>query len=153
VEVASGFTPEIAAGGSLLVRGRHGLFSLSLEGRVDAPSGMNLAGGARVQGGLAALVIAPCVHYGPGFGCLLGLGGEVWASSSSVTDPRSDVALYGAVGGRLGLDWPDRGIWAISLHADGLRALTRVSIEVDRESVWAAPPFALAVGGGAVVRF
>lgn len=152
-QMASGFVADAAPGASLLVRGRRGLFSVSLEGRLDAPAGTDLSGGGRVESGLAAVIIAPCVHYDPGYACVLGLGGQVWASSSSVSDARNDVVLYGALGARVGVEWPERGIAAISLHADALRALTRVSIELDREAVWKAPTLALAFGAGAVARF
>jgi hypothetical protein len=151
--VASGLTPGTAGGGSLLLRGRHRFFSLSLEGRLHAPSGIDAPSGGRVRSGLAALVIAPCLHYGPGFGCVLALGGQVWASASDVTHPRTDVTLLGAVGARVGLEWPERGIWAIAVHADGFRALTRLAIRFDEQKVWSAPTFAAVLGGGAVVRF
>jgi hypothetical protein len=153
VEVAGRFAPATAAGGSLQLRGRHGMFSLSLEGRLHPPFGTTLPGGAKISSGLAALVIAPCAHYGAVFACVLALGGEVWASSSAVQDSRTDLALYSALGVRLGLDWPQRGIWAFSLHADGFRPLTQISISLDNETVWTAPSLALAFGAGGVVRF
>ena len=153
LEVSSGFSPATAAGGgSLQLRGRHGHFSIALQGRIDAPSGMDAEGG-RVESGLAALVLAPCVHLGPASGCVLGMAGEVWASSSQVSDARSDVAMYGAVGARLGLDWPEQKLWAISLHADALRPLTRISIHLNQDPVWSAPAIAFALGTGATVRF
>jgi hypothetical protein len=81
------------------------------------------------------------------------MGGEVWAGSSAVSDQRTDLALYSALGARLGVDWPERGIWGVSLHADGLRPLTKISIALDSKNVWSARPLAFAFGGGAVLRF
>jgi hypothetical protein len=70
-----------------------------------------------------------------------------------VSDPDSDLSLYSALGARLGLDWPERGVWAVALHADALRPLTRISIRLSEKTAWAAPALALVAGAGVVVRF
>jgi hypothetical protein len=77
----------------------------------------------------------------------------VWAGASGVSDPRTDLAPYSALGGRLGLDWPQRTLWGISLQVDAIRALTPVSIVLNDETAWSAPPLAVAFGAGAVLRF
>ncbi|HWA72980.1 MAG TPA: hypothetical protein VG937_11615 [Polyangiaceae bacterium] len=152
-ELSSGLSPGTAAGASLQLRGRHGLFSLALQARLGIPSGVDAPEVGRVRSGLLAVVLAPCVHWGPGFGCALGLFGEVWAGASGVSDPRTDLAAYSALGARLGLDWPQRSIWGISLQVDALRPLTPVSIILNDETAWSAPPLAVAFGAGGVVRF
>jgi hypothetical protein len=152
-ELSSGVSPGTAAGASLQLRGRHGPFSIALQARLGIPSGIDAPEAGRVRSGLLAVVLAPCAHWGPGFGCALGVFGEVWAGATGVSDPRTDLAVYSALGGRLGLDWPQRTIWGISLQVDALRPLTPVSIILNDETAWSAPPVAVAFGAGAVLRF
>jgi hypothetical protein len=148
-----GSAPSSAIGGSLFVQGRHGWLSLELGLRLDAPAGREFADGARVQTGVAGFQLAPCAHVHVVKGCVLGLLGEIWATSEGLAVNRSDLAFYSAAGLRLGLEWPRNAAWALSLHGDGMALLKPIQVTIDSQPVWNAPSFYGSFGAGALVRF
>ncbi|MGC4087299.1 MAG: hypothetical protein QM756_05205 [Polyangiaceae bacterium] len=111
LQLAWGLAPATAVGAALFVQARRGSYSLGLELRADAPAGRtldSLFGGGRIESGLVGFEAVPCLHWSVARGCGIVLAGEVWARSLDVAQPRSDLAFYSAVGGRVALEWPEK---------------------------------------------
>jgi hypothetical protein len=153
LQLGFGSAPSTSVGGSIFAQLRGGAFSLGLEFRADAPAGQSLAGGERVESGIRAFELVPCLHYSWLRGCAVALGGEIWGRARDLAVSRTDFAFYAAGGARVGLEWPQNRAWALSAHADLLAPFTPISMRVDGRSVWIAPDVFATLGAGALLRF
>ena len=153
LQLGFGSAPSTSVGAALFAQLRGRAFSLGLEFRADAPAGQSLAGGGRVESGIRAFELVPCLHYSWVRGCAVALGGEVWGRARDLAVSRTDFAFYAAGGARVGVEWPQNRAWALSAHADLLAPFTPISMRVDGRSVWIAPDVFATLGVGGLLRF
>lgn len=120
---------------------RWSLVSLALEARGDLPtSGEEQFSTSRIAGS-----VLPCGHVSIVVGCLVGTVGREHASN----EEDDGSAWYAGAGGRLGVEVPLLG--PILLRATGELIATmgeNLSVDMDRESQWVAPPIYGALGAG-----
>lgn len=150
---SGGVAPTLAAGLALGVGVRWRAFSLSLEGRIDAPAGGSAQGGGDVSSWLVLGGLAPCLHLGPLFGCALGQAGSVQTSGSGVPGPLSASTLWWAAGGRVGVVFPARDDLLLRLRTDVLANLDRATLQLNGLGAWTAPPVATSLAVDAVLHF
>lgn len=129
-------------------------FSLALEGRFDVPVTGAVDGGVQARSLIAAGSLVPCGHYSWFAGCAVFSAGEMWVSGVSTRRPAVGTSFYGAVGPRVGVEWPLPPLPALALRAslDVLVTVHPVTALVDTTHVWSAPTFAGLLGGGFVVK-
>lgn len=125
---------------------RWSLVSLALEARGDLPtSGEEQFSTSRISGS-----ILPCGHVSVVVGCLVGTVGREHATN----EEDDGTAWYAGAGGRLGVEVPLVG--PILLRATGEIVATmgeNLSVDMDRESQWVAPPIYGAFGAGLAAKW
>lgn len=152
--VASGGVAPAPAVGLALSGGlRWPWFSLSLEGRIDAPASTNAQGGGEVTSWLVLAGLAPCLHLGPVFACALAQGGSMQSWSSGVPNTQSASAPWWAVGGRVGALVPMVGATLLRVRTDVLADLDPATLTLNGAAAWRAPALAVSLGADVVVRF
>lgn len=153
LHVTLGAAPAPASGAELLFGGRYRRFSLSFEGRADAPAATTLGSGAEIRAMFLLASAVPCLHLGPTSFCGLGTVGMVRASSRHVTWPSSDTGSYTALGGRIGVELPVGQAWAVRIHADALTPRPKVHVQIRQGDSWDTPTWAGLLGAGLVVYY
>jgi hypothetical protein len=129
-------------------------FSLTLEGRGDWSASDNISPRGSVRSSLIAGALAACFHRGVWFGCAVGTVGAIHASGVGLLlmSPADD-ALYGAGGGRSGLEIRLYGPIFLRPELELLGNFGRVELRVDNEKVWQASPLSARVGAGVFASF
>ena len=150
-----GQAPATGYGADILIGGRVRHFSLSFEGRADAESMKQLDSPFRGEIGAWFLLasVVPCLHFGPTAICGVASAGTVRASSEQVSHPSSAATGYGALGGRLALEFPLAGAWTLRLHADAVAPVRGQTIQINDNDVWTFPRLAGLVGAALVVHY
>lgn len=123
--------------------------SLTIEGRIDAPASTAARGGGEVSSWLLLGALVPCAHLGPLFGCGVVQVGSAQTTGGGVPQSRTESLGWRAAGGRLGLLFPLGKDLHLRFQADVLADLERMTLELNGNPAWQAPP--LAVSGAAEV--
>jgi hypothetical protein len=152
--VAIGSAPSVAGGITLQGQLRFRWTSLALEGRVDLPAYLDVAGG-RISTSLLLANVLGCGHYRWLFGCLEVAAGAMRAAGHDIPDAESVTLAYVAGGVRLGTELPLHRVFALRLHGDLLAAFTRATLRetTTRAEIWSTPAISGAFGLAAVGRF
>jgi len=152
--VSVGTAPDVSLGAGALVRARHRMLSLSLEGRYDFPASQALGNGAETR--LIAGLLAPCLHLPPGrfHACVLGALGSVRGEAPSLPNPQSDTALYAALGVRGAFELADLPWVLIQGRFDLLGSLVPVRMYRNEgtDKLWEMPRISATLGLGAVLE-
>jgi hypothetical protein len=151
--LAVGAAPSLSVGSALEVGVRRRAFSLSIEGRADAPASRRAEGGGAVRASLLAVSLIPCLRVGLVFGCGLGSLGSLRGAGSGVPRPRDDASLFGAAGLRLGVEIPFAKALSFSFHGDLAATLTRTTLLLADRAAWITPPVSGVLGAGVVAHF
>jgi hypothetical protein len=136
VGVIGNVAPLPAPGLGVFVAGRRGPLSLGLDLRGDLSIPAALHNGARVESAVLAGVVAPCVHIGPAFLCLLGELGTLAAWGLGVGAGRAEWAAFFAAGARAGVEWNLSPSLALQLRCDALANLNPRSLDWDAADSW-----------------
>jgi len=150
---SAGVAPAPAVGFSLSGGLRWPWFSLSLEGRVDAPASNSAPGGGEVTSWLVLGGVAPCLHLGPFFGCALAQAGSMQSFSSGTQNTQSGSAPWWTLGGRAGALVNLTGSTLLRMHADVVANLDPAALTLNGFTAWLAPPAAASLGADVVVHF
>jgi hypothetical protein len=127
-------------------------WSLSLEGRADLPRSREIGGG-RVEAGVLAGTLVPCLRRGILAGCFLATVAALRGSGQGLDDANRATTPLVALGARALVEIPRTGMVAFRAHLDLLSPLTRTTLKVGGEAVWTSPLVNAALGLAAVVRF
>lgn len=152
-EISLGMVPTAALGASLFFRLRRADFAFTAAARWTHSVSMAMNTGGYVRVGSAGGMLIPCWYHAPWLACGVLYIARLDAHSRDVTEPAGDSAYYLSPGLRLGFEWPKRGPWALLLQAESLANVTPVKIELDRKTVWSAPPITGSLAAGGVARF
>jgi hypothetical protein len=129
-------------------------FALGLEGRADGASSSSTSSGASASVRLSLGTLSPCYAFGVLRVCALASVGALTAEGTGATVAQhSATSLYGAVGGRVGIDTPLFGPVALRVHADALAPLTRSTVRVGDEVLWETPLLSGALGIALAARW
>ncbi len=152
--LAIGSAPSVAGGIALQGRLQWRWASIALEGRVDLPAYLDVAGG-RVSTSLLLASVLGCGHYRWLFGCLEVGAGAMRAAGHGIPDAESVTLAYAAGGVRLGTELPLHRLFALRLHGDLLAVFTRATLRETstRAEIWSTPAVSGAFGMAAVGRF
>jgi hypothetical protein len=150
---SAGVAPNLAAGIALGSGIRWRIFSLSLEGRIDAPSTYAAEGGGSVSSWLVLAGPVPCLHYGPLFGCGIGQVGSLQASGTGVPGTHSTSVPWWAAGGRVGALLRLGDDLYLRIRSDVLANFDRATLQLNGAEVWPAPAIATSLGVDALLRF
>jgi len=148
-----GVAPGPAVGVALGADLRWRLFSLGVEGRVDAPASKAAQGGGEVSSWLTVGALVPCAYYGPLMACALLQGGSMQSSATGVPDTHPRQVAWWAAGGRIGVLLPLGADLHLRLRTDVVADLQPATLELDGGSVWPAPAVAASFGADALLRF
>jgi len=120
--------------------------SLNLEARGDIPaSGDEEFSTSRLTGS-----ILPCGHYKIAVGCLMGTVGREHASA----EEDEGSAWFVGMGGRLGVEVPLFNPIMFRISGDIIATMgENLSVDLDGESQWVAPPIYGTLGAGLAARW
>lgn len=138
-----------AVGGGLRGKG----WSAGLEGRWDAGTKGAVGSNADVAISVLAGAANACAHVGAAFGCAVASIGRASASSSGITRPTSDDALFLAGGARLGAELAMGPRWALRGSFEIAAAPLRHSVRIGRDDVYETSLLFASLGVGAVFDF
>jgi hypothetical protein len=143
---STGTLPGFAWGGALYLGARWLTWSVGLEGRLFAPSDVQGEGVVSARASFYQGALVPCFHPGAAMACATGSVGVLDAQGQGVDVPRSDKTAVGLAGLRGGYDFVlGRGIFLRAL-ADLQVPLTKITLQINGQPLWTAPP--VAIGGG-----
>jgi hypothetical protein len=146
-----GATPGIAFGGALrgsLVRGH---FSLGIEARADAPTTSTATAAGAVKAWLAQGTLLGCGRAAIVVGCGFISGGALVASGIVVA-PHTAALPYGAVGPRIGVEWPLGARFQVEGFTQAGFALARRALQIDGHDAYRQPVVAFSAGAALSVR-
>jgi hypothetical protein len=152
----AGIGPHLVPGIAVVADFRAHALSVGLELHADVaiPSSVALPvsepHSGEVESALVAATLAPCVHFGPAFVCVLAEVGRLQAWGWGVSHGVSDAAVFVAAGGRAGVEWPLSERFFFRLHGDAIADLTPPVFWLDHQEAWTAPPVAGTLGAGVV---
>ncbi|HMI87824.1 MAG TPA: hypothetical protein VK550_27265 [Polyangiaceae bacterium] len=150
-KVSKGTAPDYATGVAAFARLQMGISSMGLEARYDLPAGVSATSrGGIVRSTLVLLSIEPCLWVRSFAFCGLASVGSLSGSGLGVASPQEQSALYFGAGGRAAFELPVAKLLSIRLHADLVSNLTRVTLRINEENAWQAPPLAGSAGLDAV---
>jgi hypothetical protein len=152
---ALGAAPAPALGGIVDASARWRSLSLGLEGRVDAPAGMQVPGasGGKVSAMLLLGTLAPCFHYRAVAGCGLISAGALLGSNEGGGRSIRATTPFVALGGRFGVEVPIVAALSARAHVDILGTATPTTLDADGSAVWRTPPVNGALGAGLLWTF
>lgn len=134
-----GTAPAPTLGFALLGGLRHGLFELSLGGRVELPVSLILAPGTiRTQALVGSL--NACLAVSVIRACALGELGALRVTSTGLTPPAQQTAILADLGMRLGVHLQFFKHFALRPFLDVAAALTRTVVLADGKAVWVTSP-------------
>lgn len=139
----------VAVGGG--VRGKG--WSAGLEGRWDVGTKGAVGSNADVAISVLAGAANACAHVGAAFGCAVASIGRASASSSGITRPASDDALFLAGGARVGAELAMGPRWALRGSLELAAAPLRHAVRIGRDDVYETSLFFASLGVGAVFDF
>ena len=142
--------PAFSVGATLGVR--RGAISVAAEGRNQWSASSDLPAGS-IEVSLWTAGMTPCLHVGPGFGCVTASLGGFHGGGAGIAYPKASTVPFAIAGGRLGGDLPLSGPFALRAQLDLLRNLTPVSLLVDEQAAWTAPPLTASLAIGVVGHF
>jgi hypothetical protein len=145
--------PAMTPGLDVWAATRLGIGSLGLEVRADLPSSVAPPSGGRASVLLVAGTVAPCLHTGPVFGCVLGTLGWLHAAGADVLMPRSGSAFAPAIGPRAGLEVALGHSLALEIRGDLLVNLVHPTVSLNGAPAWTLPPIGGVVATGLAYRF
>jgi hypothetical protein len=124
---------------------------LGVEVEYEPPTTTEVRGATlttwRLTGGLV-----PCAHWNELFGCAVGqLGASFGEAKAYTSDSATD--LYGAGGGRLGLQFPATTWLTVALYGELLATFNRPALLVDDERAWVHVGATGTAGAQALVFF
>lgn len=153
--IALGLSPSPTVGaqiGAALVLTQR--FSLSLEGRLDAPSSESIPGApGRVVTQYAGGKALACVHAKAPFACLSFGAGSFSGRGEGVTEPRASAALLFTAGARVGVDVPLSDSFALQPFADLEVPLARHEVQISGITRFRLPILAGSLGASLALRF
>jgi hypothetical protein len=154
---ALGTAPSATVGGAAFAGARWRFLSAALEFRVETPGATTVgtAGASTtssVSSWLYAGSLVPCVHYSVGSACVVGMLGSLQGSSDA-REPLSKRALFEALGGRLGLEWPLNPRFSLRAHLDLVRNLAPVTLTISSDPPWTALSVAGSLAVGVAAHF
>ena len=161
--VATGPAPAATFAADVGVRGE--AWSVSLEGRADAPVTADVDQGVRLRTSVLAAALIPCGHWRWFVGCGVVTLGSLRLEAlhldpttpRGVVTPHSGYGVYAAAGLRAGLEWPVPLLRQLALRLSGEALITLHPVTGYRTTpeaaAWVTPPFAGLLGAGAVVAF
>jgi hypothetical protein len=153
VHGAVGSAPGTALGFSAQIGLRWRSASFALEGRVDLPSAVAVAGLGTVESSLLLATLVPCAHYRFLMGCALVSAGALQGASANVAMPRHDSTPYAGAGARLGAELRVHRFLFLRLHVDVLTTLTRTTLQINGQDAWTTPPVSGALGLSLAANF
>ena len=111
-------------------------------------SGASALGTVRSSGWAASII--PCARLGRAVLCAVGsvVGYQVSAATS-----RSGSAVAGAVGGRIGMDFPLGNLLAVRGYLDVLASIAPPTLEIDDRDAYSFPPASVDAGAAVFARF
>jgi hypothetical protein len=151
--VSAGVAPREAIGARIGAAIEWKALSLALEGRIDAPAGLNAAHGEHASSWLVLADLAPCANSGPLFGCALFELGSAQASGSGAPGTRTVSTPWRAAGGRIGVRAPFVAGTSLAFHTDVVRNLDPATLVLAGAPVWTAPHVAGSFGVDLVFHF
>ena len=128
---------------------------MSLGGELGSylPTVATSSSGAAVQGWLASVALVPCLRLVPWSLCGVVSGGRFEGSGEGVVDASSKTAAFLAAGARAGVESSVSARWNLHLEAEILGNFTRTTLKVGQETVWNAPPGAVAIAAAMSYEF
>ena len=149
--VSAGTAPNYATGVAAFARLQMGISSLGLEARYDLPAAASaVTVNGDVRSSLLLVSVEPCLWVRAFAFCGLASVGSLYGSGSGVAVTHEQSALYFAAGGRAAFQLPVAKMLSLRLHADLVGNVTSVTLAINGENVWRAPPLAVAAGLDAV---
>jgi hypothetical protein len=140
-----GMSPTPAFGIALQLSWRRPAWSVGVEGQVQLPKESDVEGGSIRTDRVSAWLV-PCGHAGPWQGCALAGLGSLRAEGAEVDVPRTNQALFAAIGGRIGWEPELSEVLFLRVSADLAAALTRTTVTIDGQDQWTSSPVLLGVG-------
>jgi hypothetical protein len=150
---AAGYAPKPAVGSTLSIGLRWHVFSLALEGRIDAPSSAAAWGGGSVSSWLLLGALSPCVHFERFFGCALLQGGSAQVAGNGVRNEGAESVPWWAAGGRVGVYLPLGGSLLLRFRSDLVANLAPFTLQLNGQRAWNTPPIAGDAGVDLILRF
>jgi len=140
-----GMSPNPAFGFALQLSWRRPTWSVGVEGQFQPPRESDVEGGSIRTEQVSAWLV-PCGHAGPWKGCALAGLGSLRAEGAEVDVPRTNRALFAAMGGRIGWEPELSEVLFLTVSADLAAALTRTTVTIDGRDQWTSSPVLLGVG-------
>ena len=131
---------------SLEVQARVQAFSFALSGQAYVPSSVGLLENS-AQTSLLTLKASPCLHRSVFSGCAVLEAGALRSVAENVSQPQVAVTPHLMAGARAGVEFPLNSFLSISVYADALTRLVKVTLLVSEKPEWESPFFAFATGG------
>jgi hypothetical protein len=140
-----GTGPTPTFGLALFVGLRHGLFALDLGGRVELPTGLDLAPG-RIATQAVVGDLDACLAVSVLRACALAELGVLRVTSDGLTPPAQQTVVLADLGLRLAVQLQLFDHLALRPFLDVGAALTRTAVIADGERVWVTPPLIGTIG-------
>ncbi len=138
--------PGLALGGIVHLSLEASSFSLGVEARADLPSQRDIAGGGSLRSHSASGWLLPCADYRWLEGCVLVGVGAVFAESTGVAFPRSDVGVYFGAGARAAATFPLTPLVVVRPFVDGIVQPFPARYDLSGVTVYRLPTFGADVG-------
>jgi len=148
----AGAVPAPSWGALVTVGARRGRYSLSLQGRYDAPATEAVEGG-RIRVWALSLAGVPCRHAGGLAGCAIAGAGIIRGSGEGVPGARSGADLWAVVGVRVAYAVPLGETLSLVGHADLLGAPLQTVMRIGDSAVWTTPVLSGAAGLTVLARY
>jgi hypothetical protein len=148
--VQFGSMPDVALGATAFAALRTGVWSLALEGELDAPVTTE-QDGVQLRSSGGALKLLPCGHWKLLRACQVTV--LRWHSVTGNVSGFGGSAGSLALGGRLGVELPLSPTFGVLGYGDLLLTPLPVRLESDGQVLWKTPIFSGGLGIAAVVHF
>jgi hypothetical protein len=131
----AGFSPSPTAGGALEARARRGLWSITLAGFGELPTGVDVSSG-RVASYRTGASVIPCVHADFFVGCVVTQIGALVGHGETVPIAREETAVSLAFGVRARVEWTIERWLLLGAFVDVLLTPAPIELRIDRQAVW-----------------
>lgn len=145
-----GSMPHVAIGATAFAALRMSIWSLSIEGELDAPMTTREKGvELRSYGG--ALKLVPCGHWKALFACQI--SALRWLAASGSVTGLGGAAPSLALGARLGAELPLNSTFGVLGYGDLLLTALPVQLKSESTELWKTPLFSGGLGIAAALHF